>query len=88
MATLELHLKGAFFQVMDIELPAFRDLVDNWDENFAMNCQLREDYLKQQIGEMRANYIKQIIKCQHDFEFYLVVRSKMGEENLLTDSQY
>lgn len=86
MATLQLYLRNSIFQEMEFDLPEHRDLIDDPAQNFEMNCQLREEFISQKVSEMRALYIRQIIKSQHEYNFVLVVSSKIGEPNLIEDS--
>jgi len=86
MAKLQLYLKGAHFQESEIELPNNERAIYDPEDNFETNCFIREEYVQYQSKVLKVNFIKQILKCQNEYEIYLVVRSKMGEENLLEDS--
>ncbi len=87
MAKLLLYLKGDLFQQMDIIFPPFKDIVEDPQENFEFNAKLREEYISYQAKVFKVNFIRQIIKCQHDYQIVLVLRSKIGEENLINDSE-
>lgn len=75
MSRLELWLKGEFFQEADIDLPPFMELVEDAARNFELNVEIREDYVKREMKRMKINFTRQIIKCEHDYEFYLIVGS-------------
>ena len=86
MAKLQLYLKGAFFTEAKIELPDFKQIVDDPIENFEFNCRLREEYVRYQTEAFRINHIRQLLKCNNEFEIILVMSSRIGEPNLIQDA--
>lgn len=80
MARLQLYLKGTFFQEADIELPNFRQRVEDQEMNFQINCKIREDYIKREAEIMRINYLRQIIKSAYDYEIYFIMDSKINHK--------
>lgn len=84
MGKLLLYLKGAFFQEADIELPAFQQLDKNLYKNFELNCELRSEYVKAEATKLKIQYLRQVIKCEYQFEIYLQVESKIEQPYFLT----
>jgi len=86
MSKLQLYLRGAMFQQMDIELPAYQHLDDNEQKNFELNCQLRTEMVQAEAIRLKIQYLRQIIKCGYEYEIYLVADSKVEERYfLITD---
>lgn len=77
-AILELHLKGSVFQ-MDIEFPDNQYFVHSQEKNFKMNADIREQIVDDAKQTMRINYLRAIIKCGHEYTFYLVVGSRVNQ---------
>jgi hypothetical protein len=68
---LHLYLRGTYFFKNEIELP-------NYDENlcFQNNCLIRESFINYKKGVLRLLYLRQILKCEGDYEIYLVTKSR------------
>lgn len=70
MATLELYLKGKLFQTHSFWWPEFE--CQHWEDR----SRIREFILQQQITWMTVAYIRQILKCNYQVSFMLVVKSE------------
>ena len=70
MPTLQLYLKGAFFFSKEICL--------SHDEDFEIRVELNKIIINAEKEKMRISYLTQIIKCQYEYYFLLVIQSKMN----------
>lgn len=75
MATLTLYLKGSPFKTQEIKFPEFQELDQNESENFRMNCELKEEFVKAEATKFKLLYLRQIIKCAFEYEIYLTAYS-------------
>ena len=86
MSKLQLYLRGALFQETDIELPEYQQLDENEQKNFELNCQMRIDFVKAESTKLKLQYLRQVLKCNNEFEIYLVTGSKIEQPYFFPDS--
>jgi len=85
MSKLQLYLRGTIFQELEIKIPPHQsDLVDDPAVNFEMNVELRSEFIKAEALKFKIQYLRQIIKCNYEYEIYLQVESKIDEPYFLT----
>lgn len=85
MSKLLLYIRGSFFQDREIDIPPHQsDLVNEPAVNFEMNVELRSEFIKAEALKFKIQYLRQIIKCNYEYEIYLQVGSKIDEPYFLT----
>lgn len=82
MARLILYLNGLEFQRMDIELPSYEWTSDDREADFEYNCQVREQYVKSKVEEMKLLYCKQIIHCKNNYAVVFEIESQRAEDSI------
>jgi hypothetical protein len=69
---LKLYIRGMFITETEIEPPLRGEL------DFEEYCKLRESFVRYKTEEFRIQYLRQIIKEQHNYEIILSVGSSMN----------
>lgn len=67
-AKLILYLYGSFFAEKEITLPTLK--------HFKKNVDIRHDFIKNETTQLKLDNIRQILKCQNNYEIFLIVESK------------
>lgn len=81
MYKLELHLKNQKFAEKKIHAKELRfDKNEDAEKNFRRKTMYNESFVAQKALDFKMRYMNEIIKCNKEYEIYLIVESKMNEE--------
>ncbi len=79
MTALILYLNGKQFQSIPLILPGFYNKEFTEKRNFETQAKIREKYIYAQLTKWEQFYQKQIIQAKLNYQFILILESKINE---------